>query len=352
MKWFRSYHGMCDDPKLTAVAMTAGVHHCFAVAAWQAVLEHASMQDDRGSIAGLDAMTIAIRIRIELPQATAIMTAMRHLGMIDDARVIAWVKRQKASDDGAKRIAEWRKKAGNGTKRAETQENGNGGNEQDRGDVTLQGAECNVTFAQSIIESESTNVDSSPPISPRPDPVTSIDEPEFELVEPSLVCTTMVAYGSTPILPAKRETVPYGEAAEIWNTIGAKALPSMVKWTDKRKRLFAVRFKQDCGGNLEVWREVCLRVRASDFCCGESRGGWRADIDFVLNESNWVKIIEGKYDNTNRRQKPTGVIGALAILREKDLRDGLDHEDDGMSDYERELLQRPAWQDALEGPTH
>ena len=34
MEWFRHYHGLCKDEKLTSAAMTAGVSHCVAVAAW------------------------------------------------------------------------------------------------------------------------------------------------------------------------------------------------------------------------------------------------------------------------------------------------------------------------------
>ena len=45
------------------------------------------------------------------------------------------------------------------------------------------------------------------------------------------------------------------------------------------------------------------KVAASDFLCGESDKGWRASFDWLFeNEKNWVKVIEGNYDNREQEK--------------------------------------------------
>lgn len=361
MKWFRSYHGTVDDPKIIAVAISAKLHRCFVLGVWQAILEHASMQADRGDISTLTPRDIGIRLVMDFAEVEAIMAAMFHEGMIDESRVVAWDKRQKPSDNGAKRIAEWRKRGSKGAKPAKINDEGGSESNDTSEHVTLQSENVTTLFRQTLIESESTNVDSSPPITPRADVITAIkSEPkaiadaQFELIvpepTPASTCTVLVAYGSN--LPAKREAIPYGEAAEIWNRICGDMMPKAKSWPKGRMRAFAARFRSDCNGSLDAWVDVCQRVRASDFCCGYNDRGWRADIDFALQESSWARIIEGKYDNTNRATRRTGTVGAVAYLMQNGKTDAFSNELNGMSERERELLSLPAWQDALEGPTH
>ena len=111
MEWFRHYHGLSTDPKLTVVAMTADVSHCTAVAAWCFALEHASGAAQRGSAVGLSAKVMAIGLRITLAEAGRLIEAFKSEGLIDaDDMVTAWDKRQRPSDNGAERVRAWRAK--------------------------------------------------------------------------------------------------------------------------------------------------------------------------------------------------------------------------------------------------
>ena len=67
-----------------------------------------------------------------------------------------------------------------------------------------------------------------------------------------------------------------------------------------------------------TFEELFKIVQQSDFLCGRIKTGrnWKADFDFVLNENNIMKIIEGKYDNeiTCRggiSSKPTYNLGQI-----------------------------------------
>ena len=48
------------------------------------------------------------------------------------------------------------------------------------------------------------------------------------------------------------------------------------------------------------WPEIITKVAESAFCTGHNDRGWEADIDWLLeNDENYVKVLEGKYDDAN-----------------------------------------------------
>lgn len=209
---------------------------------------------------------------------------------------------------------------------------------------------------------ESPNGD-SPPISPRSavddcqsDLFAEQADPELSLrpAKPSQSEAVVVAYGSTPSIPAKREEAPHDEAAAIWNEICGDMMPNCRDWTKDRSRAFAARFKKNCKGNIEVWRDICRRIRASDFCCGYNDRGWRADIDFAMREKSWVRVLEGKYDNVkNARTARNGnPIEAIQILRNRDEHRKQQAEADGIEDDEPRLLPYNPWETSFESKPH
>ena len=54
---------------------------------------------------------------------------------------------------------------------------------------------------------------------------------------------------------------------------------------------------------MERWEEVCNRIEASDFLTGRKDGKWSASFDWIIKPENWVKVMEGNYDNRDKRQK-------------------------------------------------
>ncbi len=82
------------------------------------------------------------------------------------------------------------------------------------------------------------------------------------------------------------------EMAAIWNTECGDILPKAERMTRQRQQKFQGRLK-DLGGELDVWRDICRRVRRSHFMTEQ----WHATIDWVLKPANLVKIQEGNYDD-------------------------------------------------------
>jgi len=45
---------------------------------------------------------------------------------------------------------------------------------------------------------------------------------------------------------------------------------------------------------------ACKNLESSDFCKGKNDSGWKADIDFLLKEDKFDRILEGRYNNKRR----------------------------------------------------
>ena len=91
------------------------------------------------------------------------------------------------------------------------------------------------------------------------------------------------------------------QLADRYNAI-CTSLPKVVRLTDKRRR--AVRLIHDKGYTPEQLDEVFRKAQESSFCTGLNDRHWKADFDWLLNESNLVKVLEGKYDNPAAAKPP------------------------------------------------
>ena len=90
---------------------------------------------------------------------------------------------------------------------------------------------------------------------------------------------------------------------DLWNS-EARSLPKATKLTESRKRKIRARLRER---PLDEWGEVFRRMERSSFLRGESGGTFRADLDWIIaNEGNALKVIEGRYDDREKRPPPKG----------------------------------------------
>lgn len=83
------------------------------------------------------------------------------------------------------------------------------------------------------------------------------------------------------------------EAVEHFNAVAREVgLPQVERLTDKRMRHLRARL-QDVDG-LGPWFGVVNSIRESPFLRGQ-KTDWRCDFDWLVNQANFVKVIEGKY---------------------------------------------------------
>ncbi len=103
-------------------------------------------------------------------------------------------------------------------------------------------------------------------------------------------------------------------ALEIYNATAVHAgLPKALKLTPSRKTKLKARLK-DCDNDLIKWSAAMLRLSKSDYCTGKVNG-WRADLDFVLQEKSFTKLMEGSYDNRTTPVKTTAHQNTMDNIR-------------------------------------
>lgn len=111
MEWFRWYHGACSDSKWPVIARRAGVSVGVVVSVWAALLEHASQDEERGSVEDFDGETFDALYGYDDGTCDAVLKAMIEKKLICDGCIRAWQKRQpKREDDSAERVRRYREK--------------------------------------------------------------------------------------------------------------------------------------------------------------------------------------------------------------------------------------------------
>lgn len=107
----------------------------------------------------------------------------------------------------------------------------------------------------------------------------------------------------------KETELRFADVVSIWNTT-VTHLPKLVKLSEERKAKVRVRWEEwsSIGDPLEIYRQICDRAQKSNFLRGDNNRGWVANFDWLIsNGKNWLKILEGNYDN----QQPSAPKGEI-----------------------------------------
>ena len=90
----------------------------------------------------------------------------------------------------------------------------------------------------------------------------------------------------------------YKTIMEVWNRIVPTS--HIQQMNDTRKNLFRSRFKHYFKESYEEWEKFLSRISKISFLWGSNDRQWKADFNWVLNENNLLKILEGKYETDNK----------------------------------------------------
>ena len=97
---------------------------------------------------------------------------------------------------------------------------------------------------------------------------------------------------------SEKEVVDYYGIRLLWNNTMTRSVPKVKNITQARRDKMRLRVKEMGGFEQasSILKECFDKINASDFCNGST--GWIATFDwFFSNESNWMKVAEGNYDN-------------------------------------------------------
>lgn len=107
---------------------------------------------------------------------------------------------------------------------------------------------------------------------------------------------TTYAMSSPPVMPDK---IPYAKIIDLYHEV-LPTLPKCEKLTTKRRGYIAARWKAGDLPDLDEWRDYFVYVGKSPFLMGKADpvNGFKrfvANIEWLSNESNFTKVLEGKY---------------------------------------------------------
>lgn len=103
-----------------------------------------------------------------------------------------------------------------------------------------------------------------------------------------------------------RVKYPYQDIVEKWNSICGEYLPKVQKLSEARKQKIKSRLQEF--GKQEAWmptiEALFEEIAASDFLRGDNNKGWTATFDWIFDSpKNWVKVMEGNYNNHRGAKK-------------------------------------------------
>jgi len=104
----------------------------------------------------------------------------------------------------------------------------------------------------------------------------------------------------------KQPNVDYQQVIEIYNEL-CPSLPKAKELNDRRRAAIRARAKGRLD-YIDTFKEVFSKAEASDFLTrrkrppGDRHENWRPNLDWLLNESNMTKVLEGSYDNKVQKE--------------------------------------------------
>jgi len=139
-------------------------------------------------------------------------------------------------------------------------------------------------------------------------------QPDGNLPSPSKlkIPSSESSDSDSPISPGNGKDHGRAQAFfDLWNQ-EAKTLPKATKLTEARRRKILARLRER---PLDEWRQVFRRMERSSFLRGESGGSFRADLDWIIaNEGNTFKVIEGRYDDREKRPAASTIRDATGKI--------------------------------------
>ena len=109
---------------------------------------------------------------------------------------------------------------------------------------------------------------------------------------------------SFPKLEISTPPIDYNFFIQLFNKKFTKILPAVQRITKERKSKIKLRLKEFGDHPEKKFHEICEKIESSDFLKGDNETSWVVTFDWIFsNGQNWVKIIEGNYDNKKIKAK-------------------------------------------------
>ncbi len=118
---------------------------------------------------------------------------------------------------------------------------------------------------------------------------------EIQLDESVKTLTEITTEITTETTTREEPSAPYEKIKDLYNET-CTSLSKVRLVTENRKATIKARWRQH-GHDLTIFEELFTKAEASYFLCGGNDRGWKANFDWLLNEANMAKTLEGRYDD-------------------------------------------------------
>lgn len=100
----------------------------------------------------------------------------------------------------------------------------------------------------------------------------------------------------------KEDKVDFQKIIDMYHDI-CISFPRVIKLSEARKKTIKARLKDY---TIDDFEEMFRKAEDSDFLKGKNDRNWSANFDWMLKESNMVKILEGNYSKKGDAKKTYG----------------------------------------------
>ena len=113
------------------------------------------------------------------------------------------------------------------------------------------------------------------------------------------------------------EVIRYQQIADMYNDT-CVSFPHLTKLSDRRRKAIKARFK--AGYTLDDFRRLFELAESSEFLKGGNGRNWSATFDWLIQDGNMAKVLDGNYtsreptqkgENNDTGRKDTGYDGYL-----------------------------------------
>ena len=97
---------------------------------------------------------------------------------------------------------------------------------------------------------------------------------------------------------AEQPPIDYQSVVDDYNTI-CKSLPQVKSLSDARRKAIKARLKTR---GMEDIHKAFQMAEGSDFLKGANKSNWTATFDWIMKDTNMVKILDGNYENKTPKE--------------------------------------------------
>ena len=97
----------------------------------------------------------------------------------------------------------------------------------------------------------------------------------------------------------KKNNIDYNRIINLYHSL-CPSFPRIRMLSDARKQKLRIRFQDEMKSDISLLESIFRKMEESKFLRGDNKNGWKASFDWLFeNSKNWVKVVEGNYDNRN-----------------------------------------------------